>query len=121
MYTNDLGGSTDASGYLVLQFRAAVNFNDPRNPAGDPQDFTQGFSNTVRVPLAAFSGVDLTDVRRVTFNFDQTPTGALRVTDLTFAFYARGYGSFHLCRPVAGGCRLFPSGSPASTFYFMCL
>src|SRR5262249_4364107 len=41
--------------------------------------------NTVRIPLSLFGGVDLTDVRSVRFDFNQTPSGALWLADLTFA------------------------------------
>src|SRR5262249_18313739 len=102
-YENDLPAGTDASGYAVLQFRAAVNFTDPRNVAGAPQDFVitvtdgkggsasttvsassanlyypQGSAvttnpvpkvilNTIRIPTAAFAGVDLTNVQSIVF------------------------------------------------------
>ena len=41
--------------------------------------------NTVRLPLASFAGVNLTDIRSVRFVFDQTTQGALLITDLAFA------------------------------------
>lgn len=41
--------------------------------------------NTIRIPLSAFSGLNLTDIRSVELRFDQTSSGALLVTDLAFA------------------------------------
>ncbi len=41
--------------------------------------------NTVRLPLASFTGVNLTDIRTVRLQFDQTAQGALLITDLAFA------------------------------------
>jgi hypothetical protein len=41
--------------------------------------------HTVRVPLAAFAGVDLTDVRKLQIVFDETRQGAVMLTDLAFA------------------------------------
>ncbi|MCA1641768.1 MAG: hypothetical protein LC785_07435 [Acidobacteria bacterium] len=41
--------------------------------------------NTARIPLASFTGVNLSDIRSVKFQFDQTASGALLVTDLAFA------------------------------------
>lgn len=41
--------------------------------------------NTVRVPLSALDDVFLTDVRSVRLMFDQTPQGAVNVSDLLFA------------------------------------
>ena len=40
--------------------------------------------NTVRIPLSAFSGVDLTDVRQVRFKHDVKSSGAVVTTDLAF-------------------------------------
>ncbi|HEY0003710.1 MAG TPA: hypothetical protein VGB17_02780 [Pyrinomonadaceae bacterium] len=118
-YTNDLPlGSRDVSGFQALQFRVSLNYNDTRNTANAPQNFsvilTDGtgatsivrlsdysdalffppgsvasvpkiFLNTVRLPLSAFAGVNLSDIRSVQFKFDQTSTGALQVSDLAFA------------------------------------
>ncbi|HVG28401.1 MAG TPA: hypothetical protein VM864_01640 [Pyrinomonadaceae bacterium] len=41
--------------------------------------------NTARIPLASFTGVNLTDIRSVKLQFDQTASGALLITDLAFA------------------------------------
>ncbi|HKA56775.1 MAG TPA: hypothetical protein VKJ47_24285 [Candidatus Binatia bacterium] len=127
-YQNDLpAGQRDVSLFAAVQFRASVNFSDPRNSIGVPQNLsvtlTDGMGNsstarvsdfstalffppggkfgaavivppfpvpkvllnTVRVPLAAFSGVNLTDIRSVKFRFDQSASGALLVSDLAFA------------------------------------
>jgi hypothetical protein len=117
---NDIPPSLgDVSRLAVLQFRAAVNFEDARNPRA-AQDFsvtlTDGVGisattvvsgasaalyfppggpavvplpktvlNSVRVPLARFPGVDLTNVQSITFNFDRTVSGALLISDLQFA------------------------------------
>jgi hypothetical protein len=43
------------------------------------------FLNMVRIPLSSFVGINLTDVRSITFKFDQKPQGAFMVTDLAFA------------------------------------
>ena len=40
--------------------------------------------NDVRIPLAAFAGVNLTDVRSVRFSFDQQSQGAFLLSDLAF-------------------------------------
>lgn len=41
--------------------------------------------NTVRIPLSSFAGIDLTDIRSVELDFDQTASGALLLTDLAFS------------------------------------
>lgn len=41
--------------------------------------------NTIRIPLTNFSGVDLTSVRTVRFDFDQSASGALMISDVAFA------------------------------------
>lgn len=43
------------------------------------------FLNTVRIPLSAFGGINLTDVASVRFDFDQTTSGALLISDIAFA------------------------------------
>ncbi len=125
------------SPFFALQFRVGVNYDDPRNPAGLPQDFsvvlTDGngatasvrvsdvsdalfyppgdrslfgmfapnpvpklFLNMVRIPLAAFIGVDLTDVESIEMRFDQNPAGALMISDLAVANVARPLDVFFL-------------------------
>lgn len=41
--------------------------------------------NTLRVPLSEFSDISLIDIRSVEFLFDQTPIGAINISDLAFA------------------------------------
>jgi hypothetical protein len=110
-------GSGDVCNFFALQFRASVDFTDPRNAAGMPQDLsvvlTDGAAHSasvragdfthaldyppgavgpvpkvvlqgVRIPLSAFKGVDLTDVRSVDFRFDQRPQGGILLSDLAF-------------------------------------
>ena len=40
--------------------------------------------NTVRIPLSAFGGVDLTDVTKITFKHNVKTAGAVLTTDLAF-------------------------------------
>jgi hypothetical protein len=121
-YGNDLPvGFRDISGFQALQFRVSVNFGDPRNPAGQSQDFTVRLTdgtgatastlvsdwssalfyppgsvspvpkvvlNTVRIPLSAMLGVDLTDIRSVKFVFDRKASGSLLISDIAFASQA---------------------------------
>lgn len=54
-------------------------------PPGTVGPVPKVFLNTVRVPLTSFTGINLSDIRSVKFNFDQTGQGALLVTDLAFA------------------------------------
>src|SRR5262249_61579390 len=42
-----------------------------------PKDFL----NTVRIPLSAFPGINLSDVRSIRFNFDQRSSGGLLLAD----------------------------------------
>jgi hypothetical protein len=46
--------------------------------------------NDVRLPLSAFVGIDLTDVRSIRFTFDQRSSGSLWLADLMFANRALG-------------------------------
>ncbi len=43
------------------------------------------FLSTVRIDLANFPGVDLTNITGVVFYFDQANSGALLISDLAFA------------------------------------
>jgi hypothetical protein len=58
--------------------------------------------NTLRVPLSEFSDISLTDIRSVEFRFDQTPIGAINISDLAFPTRRRIHrqssnaGSLHL-------------------------
>lgn len=49
------------------------------------------FLNSVRIPLGAFGGVNLTDVRSIRFNFDQKAQGEVLLADLAFADPATTY------------------------------
>ena len=52
---------------------------------------TRSVLNTAAIPLSAFSGVNLTDVRSIRFVFDQTPSGTILVNDLMFANRVLGF------------------------------
>ena len=53
------------------------------NPPGDlAQYMPKLVHNTVKIPVSAYSGLDLTDIEVVRFKFDQTATGAILMSDL---------------------------------------
>jgi len=54
-------------------------------PPGSVGPVPKVLLNTARIPLTGFSGVNLSDVRSVQFNFDQSPSGALLISDVSFA------------------------------------
>jgi hypothetical protein len=54
-------------------------------PPGTTGPVPKVLLNTARIPLTAFTGVNLTDIRSVQFRFDQTTQGALLISDLAFA------------------------------------
>jgi hypothetical protein len=54
-------------------------------PPGSVGPVPKVLLNSVRVPLTSFTGVNLSDIRSVKFNFDQKGTGALLISDLAFA------------------------------------
>jgi hypothetical protein len=54
-------------------------------PPGTTASVPKVFLNTARIPLSAFSGLNLTDIRSVQFRFDQNLQGALLISDLAFA------------------------------------
>ena len=122
VYRNEIPtASRDISAFQWFQFRVSVDFTDPSNPAGSPQDFSivlvdgtgktasvqvsqwsralfyppgdaslftsvpKTVLNMVRIPLPAFTGVNLSDIRTVEFRFDREPSGALLISDLALA------------------------------------
>lgn len=75
--TDGTGAFADA---LVSTFSDALFY-----PPGAVFEVPKVVLNTIRVPMSAFGGVNLSDVRSVQFRFNQTATGALLITDLAFA------------------------------------
>ncbi len=75
---------TDASGAAssvrVSDFSSALYF-----PPGEVGPVPKIVLNTVRIPLSAFSGVNLNAVRSVQFNFNERAQGGVLVTDVAFA------------------------------------
>ena len=75
---------TDASGssasVRVSDFSSALFY-----PPGEVQAVPRIVLNTVRLPLTAFSGVNLKTVRSVQFTFNERLQGGLLITDVAFA------------------------------------
>jgi hypothetical protein len=75
---------TDASGSS-----ASVRVNDVSSalffPPGEVGPVPKIVLNTVRVPLSAFGGVNLNNVRSVQFAFNERVQGAVLITDVAFA------------------------------------
>ncbi|MFG2004570.1 hypothetical protein ACGFNU_36005 [Spirillospora sp. NPDC048911] len=104
--------------FRAIVLRGALDFTDPGNPRGRPQNVrikltdargrtasaatvrhsaalgfpppvgadeeTPFLLNQVRVPLSAFRGVDLRNVRGVSLDFGTTTKGSIGITDLAF-------------------------------------
>ncbi|HKP82050.1 MAG TPA: hypothetical protein VJT69_08525 [Pyrinomonadaceae bacterium] len=75
---------TDASGssasVRVSDFSSALFY-----PPGEILAVPKVVLNTVRVPLSAFNGVNLNNVRSVQFTFNERLQGGLLITDVAFA------------------------------------
>ena len=75
---------TDASGAS-----ASVRVSDVSGalffPPGEVLTVPKVVLNTVRVPLSAFSGVNLNAVRSVQFTFNERLQGGVLITDVAFA------------------------------------
>jgi hypothetical protein len=54
-------------------------------PPGEVGPVPRVVLHTIRLPLAAFAGIDRSDLRSVRFRFNQTPSGAVLLSDLAFA------------------------------------
>ncbi len=65
------------------EFQCGFGANCGLNP---PNDFSKSAMSTVRIPLSAFRGADLSDVRYVYFYFDvpERPSGAITLDSLEF-------------------------------------
>ena len=74
----DASGTT--SSVRVSDFSGALYF-----PPGSVGPVPKVVLNTVRIPLSAFSGVNLNNIRSVQISFDQRFQGAVLVTDFAFA------------------------------------
>ncbi|HYP54144.1 MAG TPA: hypothetical protein VEQ42_11420 [Pyrinomonadaceae bacterium] len=73
-------GAGNTSGAIVGNHSAALFY-----PPGSVGPVPKVVLNTVRIPVSAFSGLNLADIRSVQFRFDQNLTGALLVSDVAFA------------------------------------
>ncbi len=66
--------------------RAVSEFSDELfYPPGKLLTLPRILLHTVRVPLAAFSGIDVSNVASLRFNFDREPTGGLILSDVAFS------------------------------------
>jgi hypothetical protein len=102
----------------------------PFYPPGGPTpsgalDLPKQLLNDVRIPLAAFAGIDLADVRSVRFSFDQRSQGALLFSDLAFSdpaslyagpFVASSTPSSEVTGPISHVQVTFNTPIDASTF-----
>jgi hypothetical protein len=79
---------TDGNGNSAAT-RASLWSRDLYYPFGPNVDpgfpVPREFLNTVRIPLTAFQGINLADVRSIRFNFDQRAEGFAFLDDLAFA------------------------------------
>jgi hypothetical protein len=65
---------------------AVANYTDVLfYPPGSVGPVPKVLLNTARIPVTAFSGVNLSDIRSVQFRFNQRTTGALLISDVAFA------------------------------------
>ncbi|HEX5889379.1 MAG TPA: hypothetical protein VFY61_11770 [Pyrinomonadaceae bacterium] len=73
----------------VAGFTASVRVSDVSSalyfPPGSVGPVPKLVLNTVRIPLSAFGGVNLHNIRAVEFTFNEQAQGAVLVTDIAFA------------------------------------
>ncbi len=74
-------GAGNSSTTLVSGSSGALYY-PPGGPAVMP--LPKVILNTIRMPLSLFTGVDLTNIVSVRFNFDQQSQGALLISDIAF-------------------------------------
>ena len=73
-------GTAAFADVMVSTFSDALYF-----PPGAASAVPKVVLNSIRLPLSAFGGVNLSDVRSIQFRFNQTGSGALLISDLAFA------------------------------------
>jgi hypothetical protein len=79
---------TDGSGnsaMTLVSSSSRVLFFPPGSSSLTDIPVPKIFLNTARIPLSAFSGVNLNNIRSIDFLFDQQAQGALFISDLAFA------------------------------------
>jgi hypothetical protein len=76
---------------LVSDFSRALFY-----PPGEVGPVPKVILNAVRIPLSAFAGLDLADIRAIQFDFDQKSQGALLLSDVAFSNAAAGLDHFLL-------------------------
>ena len=80
-----MDGTGKTSAVEVSEVSSALYFPPGGTPRVSPDRLLPSlFLNGVRIPLAAFSGISLHDVRSIRFKFDQKPHGAIVVSDIAF-------------------------------------
>jgi hypothetical protein len=80
-FTVVLTDGTGATSALAVNSFSDVLFYPPGSVGPVPKVLL----NTARIPVSAFSGVNLSDIRSVQFKFDQSPAGALLISDVAFS------------------------------------
>jgi dienelactone hydrolase len=73
-------GAGATSALAVANYSGALFY-----PPGSVGPVPKVLLNTARIPVSAFSGVNLSDIRSVQFKFDQSPSGALLISDVAFS------------------------------------
>lgn len=142
-------GVRNVSGYDVLQFRVGTDYTDTDNPSpvvfsvtlddGTNSStvsttsqlgsddlylppgtfFASTVMNTLRLPLSLFSGVNLNNIERVAFGYDETPDGTILLSDIAFADDTASTPVAPACQASeafivgSGGTVTTPDGSPA--------
>jgi hypothetical protein len=76
-------GNGNSASTLVSNWARALFY--PFGPNNPNTPIPREFLDTIRIPLAAFAGINLRDVRSIRFNFDQRAEGFLLMTDLSFS------------------------------------
>lgn len=89
--TDGQGNSASTQAGLWSRSLIYPPIQDPSTPGSDVVT-PHNFMNDIRVPLTAFAGVNLADVRSIRLAFDQRAQGRVSVTDLQFADPANLYG-----------------------------
>lgn len=75
-----IDGAGGSASVAVSAFSPALFY-----PPGERGPVPKNVLNTIRVPLTSFTGVNLTNLRTVVFEFSERNSGALLISDVAFA------------------------------------
>jgi Cellulose binding domain len=96
---------SDGISTSTVSTNSQLGINDLFFPPGDPSVTASTVMNTLRLPLSAFSGVNLGDVRSVAVQYNRAPAGTILLSDMSFVADQQARASCEASRGFVVGDR----------------